>query len=142
MLNKIVDGISEKLNSAFGDEYKIYTESVKQGLTEPCFFIQLLNPANVKQVGERHFRENLFCIQYFPKSRDAPKAECYKVQDAMFLALNYIMVGGDLQRGVKMRGEFINGVLNFFVNYNMFVIITEDFLPMEILENTQIRLKG
>lgn len=142
MIQSIVDGISEKLNSVFGDGYKIYTESVKQGLTEPCFFIRLVNPVNRRELDRRFFRENLFVIQYFPKSRDEPKAECYQMQDALYLALEYITVVGDLQRGVKMRGELVDGVLNFFVNYNMYVILTEEKTPMEELETPEINLKG
>jgi hypothetical protein len=141
MIQSIVDGISEKLNSAFGDEYKIYTESVKQGLKEPCFFIQLVNPVNRRELGRRFFRENLFCIQYFPKSRDAPKSECYQMQDDLFIALEYITVDGDLQRGIRMRGEFVDGVLTFFINYNLYVMMTEETTPMEFLEKT-ITTKG
>lgn len=37
MINKIIDGISISLNAEFGDDYKIYTESIEQGLKEPCF---------------------------------------------------------------------------------------------------------
>ena len=58
MLDKIVDGISEKLNEVFGDGYKIYTESIKQGLKPPCFFIQLVNPMNTRVLNRRFFRES------------------------------------------------------------------------------------
>jgi hypothetical protein len=141
MIQGIVDGISIKLNSVFGDGYTIYTESVKQGLMEPCFFIRLVNPVNRRGLGGRFFRENLFAIQFFPKSRDAPKAECYQMQDALYLALGYITVDGDLQRGLKMRGEFSDGVLNFFVNYNMHVVLKEELTPMGELEK-KITTKG
>ena len=142
MIQSIVDGIGEKLNSTFGDDYRIYTESVKQGLTEPCFFVQLINPVNRRELGERFFRQNLFCIRYFPKSDDTPKAECYQMQDDLFLALGYITVDGDLQRGIGMRGEFVDGVLNFFVNYNMYIYMTEETTPMDYLENPRITVKG
>lgn len=133
MLDKIVNGISEKLNESFGDGYKIYIESVKQGLKEPCFFIQLVNPMNTRVLNKRFFRENLFVIQYFPAT-DKPKAECYKMQDDLYIALEYITVDGNLQRGIRMRGELVDGVLNFFVNYDMFVIFVEEQTSMEVLE--------
>ena len=38
MINKIIDGICEKLNESFGDGYEVYTELKNQGLKEPCFF--------------------------------------------------------------------------------------------------------
>jgi hypothetical protein len=142
MLNSIISGICTKLNEAFGDDYTIYKEQVAQGLKEPCFFVQIVEPTNTQQLGNRYFRENLFCIQYFPISENAPIAECLSVQDDLFLALEYIMVGEDLQRGEKMRGEFSDGVLNFFVEFNMFVYKTEDLDPMEELEQTNIITKG
>jgi len=110
-------------------------------LKEPCFFIQLVNPVNRRELGRRFFRENFFVVQFFPKSRDAPKAECYQMQDDLFLALEYITVDGDLLRGIRMRGEFSDGVLSFFINYNMYVMLTDEQTPMEEIEKT-ITTKG
>ena len=133
MLDKIVDGISVQLNSAFGDEFKIYTEQIKQGLKPPCFFIQLVNPMNIKLVGGRYIRQNLFDIHYFPASAE-PNAECYNVQDVLYLAMEYITADGDLIRGINMRGEFVDGVLHFFVNYNMVIRKIEELTFMELMQ--------
>ncbi|CAI3666184.1 hypothetical protein CNEO4_2540002 [Clostridium neonatale] len=42
MLNKIITGISQKLDEEFNteenQEYTIYTENVEQWLEEPCFY--------------------------------------------------------------------------------------------------------
>ena len=138
MLDKIVDGISEKLNEVFG--LRIYTESVNQGLKPPCFLIHLVNPVNTRVLNKRFFRENLFDVRYFPGS-DEPKTECYTMQDALYLVLEYIMVDGDLQRGVRMRGELVDGVLHFFVNYNMIVVLTEEKTLMATHEKN-ISMKG
>ena len=43
MVNSLISGISISINSEFGDEYEIYTESIKQGFNEPCFFIYNFN---------------------------------------------------------------------------------------------------
>ena len=40
MINSIIEGISIAINTEFEDVYTIYTESVEQGLKEPCFFIK------------------------------------------------------------------------------------------------------
>lgn len=42
MVDKLLTGISQKLNTLFGDNYPIFTEDIPQGLTPPAFFIQLL----------------------------------------------------------------------------------------------------
>jgi hypothetical protein len=133
MLDKIVDGIVEKLKEAFPDVLKIYTEQVKQGFTEPCFVVNLVNPTNTQFLGNRHYRTNLFSVQYFPESGADAKTECYSVQDALFQSLEYINVGDDLQRGTGMTGNFVDGVLVFNVNYNMYVYSEPEFDPMETL---------
>lgn len=43
-VNLITDAISIALNGEFGDGYTNYTENVKQGLKEPCFFISVSTP--------------------------------------------------------------------------------------------------
>ena len=56
-LNKIIDGICEALNTEFGDGYEIYTEDVKQYLTEPCFSVVLVKPSQKQFLGKRYFRQ-------------------------------------------------------------------------------------
>ena len=140
MLNSIISGICEKLNEVFGDDVRIYKDEVKQGLQEPCFFVQLVAPTNTQQLGNRYYRKNLFGIQYIPKSET--RSECSSVQDKLYLALEYITVGGDLWRGTEMRGELTDGILTFFVNFDSTVYKAVNSDPMEDLENTNIDVKG
>ena len=53
MINSIIRAISVSLNNEFGDNYTIYTETVEQGLKEPCFFISCINPTNNLFLGKR-----------------------------------------------------------------------------------------
>ena len=66
MINSIIDEISIAINAEFGDDYKIHTESIEQGLVEPCFSIVCINPTNKLFLGNtsesRHYRTNQFCI--------------------------------------------------------------------------------
>ena len=40
MLNDIIKGMAEKIRTVYRPEdYRLYTEDVKQGFKEPCFFI-------------------------------------------------------------------------------------------------------
>lgn len=125
MINKIIDGISVAINSEFGDPYEIYTESIEQGLTEPCFSVLCLNPTINQVLGRRYFRRNQFCIHYFP-STDEKQSECFTVLDRLMGALEMITVDGDQCRGTGMHGEVVDDVLSFFVNYDMFVYKDED----------------
>ena len=140
MINKIIDGISISLNAEFGENYKIYTESIEQGLKEPCFSIICVNPTNELFRGKKYFRKNLFCIQYFPKGEDK-RSECMDVLERMFDCLEVIKDGEDLQRGTSMHGEVVDQVLNFFVNYDMFVYKVESTDAMETMDLTS-NVKG
>jgi hypothetical protein len=123
MINSIIDAISMSVDAEFNTTpgtYQIYTESIEQGLEEPCFSIMCLNPTSELYLGKKYFRTNQFNIQYFP-STDEPRNECNDVLEKLYDCLETITVMGDLTRGSKMNGEIVDGVLNFFVNYDMFV---------------------
>jgi hypothetical protein len=134
MINKIIDGISIKLNQVFGDGVRIYSEDVKQGLNEPCFFIAVLNPSQVNMIGKRSFRQHPFDVHYFPAVQDNNN-EIQSMASDLYDALESItLIDGDLVRGSKMNHESIDGVLHFFVNFDMFVnkvVVPGD--PMETL---------
>lgn len=120
MIKNITDGICIAINGEFGENYEIYTETVKQGLEAPCFSILCVNPTSKQFLGNRYYRTNLFCIHYFPGT-DEPKAECMAVMERLYLALEYISVDGQLFRGTNMHGEMSDDALSFFVNYDTFV---------------------
>lgn len=137
MINSIIDAISITLNAEFGDDYKIYTEDIEQGLKEPCFFVQCINPTNDRFLGNKYKRTHQFCIQYFPSSEDK-YSECMSVTDRLFVALDIV---GDEWMGTKMNGEVVDGVLHFFVNYDTFAYRTKEETPMETIEH-QSNVKG
>lgn len=137
MIKKIIDGICGALFQEFSSEYEIYTEEIKQGLKEPCFSVVLLAPTTSKFLGKRYYKTHPFCIHYFPKSQTAAKAECFDVIERLTDCLEYIIVDGDLTRGTGMNSEIIDGVLSFFVNYDMFVIKDqEEQTSMENIKQT------
>lgn len=133
MINKIIDGISKAINEEFGDSYEIYTEEVEQGLQEPCFSIICVEPKSDLFRQNKYHRQNQFCIHYFPSSKDK-RNECFSVLERLYLAMEYITIeetiGGETvestTRGTKMNGVYDDGVLHFFVNYDMFVNKVED----------------
>ncbi len=128
MINQIIDGICVAINSSFGDDYEIYTESVEQGLQEPCFSIVCLNPTTDQFLGTRYFRQNQFCIHYFPSSKDK-RAEYYSVIEKLNDALEIIDVEGVKIRGTNMNAEIVDDMLHFFVNYDMFVYKQKEPIP-------------
>ena len=121
MVNSIIDGISIKLNTLFGDNYEIYSENIEQGLKTPCFFILLLNPMSTLKLGNRQLREYNFDIHYFPHSY-SKNQEINEVIETLIDGLEYItLLNSDLIRGTDMHAEIIDDVLHFFINYKMYI---------------------
>ena len=141
MINSIIRAISVSLNNEFGDNYTIYTETVEQGLKEPCFFISCINPTNNLFLGKRYFRENMFCIQYLSADMYQIKEDCNNIAERLFSCLEYITLDRDLIRGTKMKYEIADGVLNFFINYNVFVYKTVESTTMEEMKEN-VKTKG
>lgn len=132
-INDVVNAIAIKLHETFGEGYTIYTESIEQGFQEPCFFIVLLEP-NIKQmIGNRYHKALPFDIHYFGQG----SIDAYNTADKLMTNMEYIKcLNGDLLRGTKMSANLVDGVLHFFVNYNMFVIKESD--PVDEMEGLAI----
>lgn len=130
MINTIIGAISQALNTEFGDNYECYMEEIKQDLKEPCFFIQCLNPTEELFIGKKYFRRNQFCIQYFPESKSGPNAECHSVAQCLLDCLKWLPVKDSKVMGRKMHYEVKDGMLYFFVNYDMFVYKAVEALPV------------
>lgn len=144
MINSIIEAISISLNEEFGDGYETHMEEIKQGLKEPCFFITCLNPTTELFLGKRYFRTNQFYIQYFPETNEKQR-ECNGVAERMLQCLEYITIYGEDKpiMGTKMKYEVVDGVLNFFVNYDCFIRKTEQQTPMESLQaSTSVKEGG
>ena len=144
MINKIIDGISKAINKEFGDDYEIYTEEIEQGLKEPCFSIVCVNPTNNLFRHNRYFRKNKFCIHYFPSSKEK-RLECQQILEKLYLILEYIEIKEIFERktitsktmGTEMNGEYDDGVLHFFINYDMYVDkVEEKTTPMDSYDYT------
>ena len=121
MITNVMKGIAGALHETFGDKYTIYTENVKQGFNEPCFYLFALQPTNEAAIGGHYLRSYPFDIHYFPKDENNAKAEMHHMAEALFLALEDINVLDNLRRGSTMRYEIVDGVLHFFVTYSMYV---------------------
>jgi len=142
VIQDIINGIVAALAGSFPG-IKIYDEQVKQGLKEPCFIVRCVNPMNIPLLGDRALRTHLFSINYQPQSKTDAKAECYNVLDTLYQTLNYITVAGDLVRGINMRGQFVDGMIDFTLSYNVIIReVAEPEEPMETLELSSAVIGG
>ena len=138
MYNDILDAGTRKLNELFGDDYEIYTDPVKQGLTEPCFFVQILEPTEKPMIGCRYYRETGFIIQYLPKETPQTLREMNRAAELLMDGMEYItLADGSQLRGTgrSIRPDLDERLLTFLVSYGMFVVkARQEETTMESIE--------
>ncbi|UNI72502.1 MAG: tail completion protein [Chaetfec virus UA24_244] len=134
MLNEVIKGVSMKLNATFGNKYRAYENDVKQGLKPPCFFIAVLNSDLSPLVGRRYVAHNPLDVRFIPADRGR-NSEMFSVAAELLEALEYIILpDGDMLRGTGMNYEIVDGVLHFFVDYNLTLIKPAEEVNMETLD--------
>ncbi|MDO4327003.1 MAG: hypothetical protein Q4E24_13385 [bacterium] len=136
MITGILDAVTRRLSEIFDDKYAIYTDEVKQGLEEPCFFVMFLEPSEKPMIGQRYFLQNGMVIQFIPDESEQVSKDVYEVAEVLMDGMEYITLSdGDLLRGTGRRWQVVDGVLHFFVSYNLFVRRKEGQQePMEEIE--------
>jgi hypothetical protein len=132
-VQNLIDAIAEALFQEFKSGYEIYTEKVEQGLEEPCFMIRCVNPTKNVHLGAVYKRTNQFVIQYIPSTSEAYE-ECASALERLFECLEDVTLDGKPVHGTEMNGEVTDGILNFKVNYDGFVLKNQDEINMDNLE--------
>jgi len=136
MINNLIAGISMKLKQVFGDGVGVHSENINQELIKPCFFISVLKPSQTKGIGSRLLRHYPFDIHYFPAVQNNNN-ELQGMASDLYDALEDITLeNGDLLRGSNMNHEVIDGVLHFYVNFNMHVSRIE--VPSDPMETSVV----
>lgn len=134
MINEIIQGVSIKLNAYFEGKYKIYQNDVEQGFTTPCFFITALKPDISPLQKNRYMSRNPLDVHYFP-TNGRNNAEMYEVAGDLVKCLEYITLpNGDMFHGTSVSYQVEDGVLHFFINYNLTLYRPTDDPTMEELE--------
>lgn len=140
MIGAIKQGIAQALDAYFPNA-TIYNESIEQGFKEPCFYIKSITTAEKQFVGNRYKRSNPFDVMFFPDPTKDMNDQIEETTEKLYCALEHIAVGGSV-KGVNMRSEPQNGVLHFFVNYNLIVRRVKQ--PPEVMGSMHYtrRIKG
>lgn len=123
MYNKIMDAVTLKLSGLFPSEegYTIYTDEVEQGLSEPCFFVQFLEPSEKPMLGPRYYRSNSMAIQYLPGEVPAYSRELNRVLEILMEEMRIIEIrNGRKINGTNRSGRIDDKVLTFLVQYNYY----------------------
>lgn len=134
MPSNIITAIAIRLYQIFGAGYEIYTDTVEQDWTEPCFLILCLSQTKEPLSQFRFKRQNTYDIHYFPKSTKAE--EISHVTDCLFDGMSFIQTNSGLIRGTKMQAEVTDGILHFQVQYNY--ICVEELVQNEPMEKIEV----
>lgn len=121
MIQSIIDGIIAAIRTEYDRSYRIYTEAVKQDLREPCFFVKCISFEKEKQTTHRYSGSVPCNITYFPHSEDVIE-ECMKVCEKLTDLLELISVEGHYLRGTGVKGQVVDGLLQFQVSYSPFMV--------------------
>lgn len=114
--NHVRHALNAALDAAF-PTIPISGEEIKQGLGPPRFFVRLLEPSHVQELGRRYRRDHPFVVRYFSPQR--ANEEMYDMAEQLTAALKWIDVGGRQCPGQGMRFQIVDEVLHFFVSYNL-----------------------
>lgn len=119
MENDIVKGIAKALRDAFGPGYRIYQNDIEQGFKTPCFFILSMKATPSPLGKDRFLLRSPFDVHFFPED-EKDNAAMQDIAWQMWQALEFITLpGGDKLHGTSMNWEVQDGVLHFFVSFNM-----------------------
>ena len=117
MINDIISGITNGIYQEFGSGYKIYTENIEQGLTEPCFFIAVLEAQQTRIIGNRYMLTAVLDVHYFPATKAKNKEMQAAAQRLHSILQRITLLDGDMLNGFDLNWETVEDVLHFFVSY-------------------------
>lgn len=141
-INSIIEAIGISLGQEFGDGYEIRKEEEEQGLNKPCFLLSNIHSMGKSLPGKRYLRENQFCVRYIPWEEGNKKEECYAAAERLFTCLAWLQAGGKPVRGGKMRCEVADGMLHFYVNYDIVVGKGPESVPVMEEVSSETLAKG
>ena len=126
----VIKRITQALREEYpAGQYDVYTESIEQGFTEPCFSIRLLSEAAQRYPSDRTLYTPHYDVRFFPPPR-RKKEQCRKAAQTLAFLLR------DLPglHGTDMEWEITDDVLHFFVSYPHFVREVKQQDAMEELQ--------
>lgn len=118
MIQSVIDAIVKAIKDEYQD-YRVYTESVEQGLITPCFSVLCLSADDEHRLGVRYNKDYLININYFPSS-DEPYMECQNVGEVLGDILQDIVVDGAVIHGSNMSWNITDSVLVATVSYRIY----------------------
>lgn len=134
MIYKTIIGISQALKEEFKESCVVFNEE-EQELKSSCFLIVPTKYEQKQKLGNRYELLQSFEIRYIPLNAKEYTLECANVMPKLFATLEYITIDGDLTRGTNMSAQIQDGMLHFFVDFNLFVLKVQERFNMETMQS-------
>lgn len=132
MVNLILDSVTKQLGKTFGNSYRYYVEDVEQGLTKPCFTVDLLIPLQRSKSPLLYDRTMPVVIHYFSDNKSNLKKDCYSMGERIVECLEYLPFENTILRGENIRYQIVDDVLEVFVTYKFTTrLVAENEEPIE-----------
>lgn len=139
LLNDLLNAISIRLHSTFGDGYKYYLEDVKQGLSKPCFTIDSISSRKRSTSPVLYDRTVPIVVYYFHDDKSELKKASYEVAEQVSECLEYLPMLGKLLRGYDISWRLVEeDVIAIFVTYKFTAINEDNFEKMETLHEVGV----
>ena len=137
MVNLILNSVTKQLGATFGNAYHYYVEDVEQGLTKPCFTVDMLMPLQRSKSPVLYDRTMPVVIHYFSDSKTNLKQQNYNVCEQIVECLEYLPVSDSLIRGEDISWQIVDDVLQVFITYRFTtkLITPEEETPDALVAN-------
>ena len=117
MVNSILNAVTKQLGTTFGNANRYYVENVEQGLTKPCFTVDLLLPLMRSRSPILYDRTMPIVIHYFSDSKTDIKNKLYEMAEQIVECLEYLPFKDTLLRGEDISWQIVDDVLQVFITY-------------------------
>ena len=131
----MINAISRKLYELFKID-NIYSDSVEQGLNEPCFFIKEINSEVKDYRAERKRVRKSYCITYLSDKDRFDGLDDELIEFGEKLLLNFEIMEdleGNKYRAIDREIEIVDSQLNFYFKVDVMYLRKEESEKMEVL---------
>lgn len=127
--SELMSAVTDRLETLFGGEYPVWTGTGVQTAAgspqteagQTGFCVQLLEASETPGLGQRYFRATSLCIRFLPGSAGQEASKQAEMLETLMNGMEYVETAGGSLRGTGRNAAIKDGILNFYVNYNMFV---------------------
>jgi hypothetical protein len=126
MVNSVLNAVTKRLGTTFGNGYRYYLENVEQGLVKPCFTVDMLTPLQRSRSPILYDRTMPLVIHFFSDSKDDLKKKYYSMGEQTVERLEYLPFKNTTLRGEDISWQIVDDVLQIFVTYRFQTKLVKD----------------